>query len=96
MEAGWPTIQGDILSSSGSGAQEVPWHSHYEENEGAFTEGGPDSSENVFTPEDEESFAVYDTSTFGAGDLRPGELMNSKIPPAFDGRGSWFAYEELV
>ena len=34
-------------------------------------------------------------STFGT-DLAPGQLMSAKVPPAFDGRGSWFAYEELV
>ena len=36
------------------------------------------------------------SSTLGTGELRPGELMNAKIPPAFNGRSSWFAYEEQV
>jgi hypothetical protein len=33
---------------------------------------------------------------YASSGLQPGEIMNHKVPPAFDGRGSWFAYEELV
>ena len=33
--------------------------------------------------------------TYGS-DLKPGELMNHKIPPSWNGTGSWFAFEELV
>ena len=31
-----------------------------------------------------------------ASELLPGQLMSPKVPPAFNGRGSWFAYEELI
>ena len=42
----------------------------------------------------DDDFALS-SSVFGT-DLAPGQLMSPKVPPAFDGRGSWFAFEELV
>ena len=48
----------------------------------------------VGDPEGDDDFALS-SSVFGT-DLAPGQLMSPKVPPAFDGRGSWFAFEELV
>ena len=31
--------------------------------------------------------------TYGSNDLKPGERFNVKIPPLFDGRGTWLASE---
>jgi len=36
------------------------------------------------------------SATFGSSELPHGALMSPKIPPAFSGRESWFAYEELM
>ena len=51
--------------------------------------------------DDEESYLTTGSAYLSPGetygiDLRPGELMSPKVPPAWDGRGSWFTYEELV
>ena len=42
----------------------------------------------------EETYATGDV--FGKGELTHGQIMNAKTPPAFDGRMSFFAYENLV
>ena len=42
-----------------------------------------------------EAFAST-ANVFGAHELSPGQLFNVKVPPAFDGRSSFFAYETLV
>ena len=36
------------------------------------------------------------SATFGSSELPHGALMSPKIPPAFSGRESWFAYEEAI
>ena len=36
------------------------------------------------------------SSVLGSSDLPHGQPYNPKIPPKWDGKGSWFAYEELV
>ena len=36
------------------------------------------------------------SATYGSSELPHGALMSPKIPPAFSGRESWFAYEELI
>ena len=36
------------------------------------------------------------SATYGSSELPHGALMSPKIPPAFSGRESWFAYEELA
>ena len=46
--------------------------------------------------EEEESYAYANMAQSMASELKPGELFNHKVPPAFDGNGSWFAYEEMV
>ena len=82
-------------SPSGSRADD---HWQYEEQH--YDPYGVDAAANVAASEsgayqeDDEAFATGDV--FGAHELAPGQLMNAKVPPAFNGRGSWFAYEELV
>ena len=44
----------------------------------------------------EDSFVAQDSFTFGTEGLSPGQVMSPKVPPAFNGRTSWFYYEELV
>ena len=47
--------------------------------------------------EEHDEFAALSTGNiFATGDLPPGALMSAKVPPSWNGRGSWFAYEELV
>ena len=42
---------------------------------------------------DDEDFAF--ANVYGT-DLAPGQLMSTKVPPLWNGHGSWFAYEENV
>ena len=45
--------------------------------------------------EDLDDFALAASNM--SSDLLPaGAVMTPKIPPAFDGRASWFAFEELI
>jgi hypothetical protein len=46
--------------------------------------------------EDEEYLVLSTRSAFTRPDLPHGALMSTKVPLAFDGRGSWFASEEMV
>ena len=47
--------------------------------------------------DEHEEFAALSTgNVFATGDLPQGALMSAKVPPSWNGRGSWFAYEELV
>ena len=46
--------------------------------------------------DEEEVAALLSSAAFGVGDLPHGAVMSTKVPPAWNGRGSWFAYEELV
>ena len=82
LEGSW------MQSPSGSRAEET-WPDEEEEY----------NSYDIFAVGDgeaqgEDEFALS-SSVFGT-DLAPGQLMSPKVPPAFDGRGSWFAFEELV
>ena len=46
---------------------------------------------------DESSFSFANThGVFGSDVLPHGHIMSAKIPPAWSGRGSWFAFEENV
>ena len=89
------------LSPSGSRAQaNDPWD--------ALQEFFPSPEANVFGVQDEfdavhtasenmdyqEDMAMV-SSSLGM-ELAPGQIMSTKIPPEWNGRGSWFAYEELV
>ena len=92
-----------LLSPTGSRAQEREmrdsWNNGMRDswsNEAGMT----DDIEDVFTSDWNDIDGILavcqnEGKIFGT-DLRPGELMNAKIPPAFDGRGSWFAFEQLV
>ena len=46
---------------------------------------------------DVDDFTTYSTSdAFAGGELPPGAVMSTKIPPSFDGKGSWFALRGSV
>ena len=83
-----------MLSPSGSGAQD-PWpdESYYQEPNDTFTIDVNTSEhwEGADTVADDSTFA----NTYGA-DLAPGQLMSTKVPPAYNGKGNWFQFEELV
>ena len=97
-------------SPSGSGAQEPwpdvnenppsdEWTSTYDSFT-VDTVGFPVGLHGVQTPvnvgdfdPENEALAVQ---AYGASELAPGQLMSTKVPPAWSGKGSWFAYEELV
>ena len=102
----WYAMPGDMQSSSGSGAwsdQEwnqaddsftSSWAFQAEESYDSYQQEETYSYQN--TPVTEDEFLVYSASDVYGSDLRPGEVMNHKTPPAFDGHMSWFMYEELV
>ena len=96
-------------SPSGSGA-ENPWPEEYS-NYQPIAQAMQTTFENVdmnewnwndvFTSYEEtgdyeEDNAALQTSVYGTNELPHGALMSTKIPPAWNGRGSWFAFEELV
>lgn len=83
-------------SSSGSGApwNEGPWQDIFMSQ---WAGDAVNASLNQEAPIDEEYSSMISTGmTYGAGELPYGATMSPKVPPAFDGRGSWFAFEELV
>ena len=86
-------------TSSGSGATTVPWEHDVPTSSWAF-HGEVDYSDEGFRPYGPQSEIDHETllgtATLGAAELPHGALMSSKVPPAFDGRGSWFNFEELV
>ena len=96
-----------IQSSSGSGAaspwqQETWWTDDWSSTFSSTTlESWPEevsiseTSESAYLADDEE-YAAMSAHVFGASQLPHGVLMSTKIPPAWNGRGSWFAYEEMV
>jgi len=87
-------------SSSGSGADGSNWNelpdtvSTY--SEGTFQTETLANENNEDDDNDEmyESHATFG-ATYGSSELRPGEIMNHKVPPAYVG-GSWFSFEEQV
>ena len=90
-----PTWDSWSQSPSGSGAQET-W-----QEENPFENLLPDAfATGVDTPGDfvelEAEEAALSANVFGASELAPGQVMSTKIPPAWSGQGSWFAIEELV
>ena len=97
--AGYPGSSqwGGVESSSGSGAQEVPWELPADTSgQDVFTPPAAYHTEDVFTHEDELALSVDMSHSFAGGELRQGEIMNSKIPPSFTGQYEWFKFEELV
>ena len=92
------------LSPSGSGAyyDEQPWTFENTFDDNFDTEHFDDD---VYTSApledldyDEEALisSSMATNAFGTDTLPHGQLMSAKVPPAWDGSGSWFAYEEMV
>ena len=100
MEATWPQGFGP---SSGSGAEtSAEWPSAWVADEG-LNEDDPTSSWACQTEDVsmDEKIDINDSTNsalgaFGDTSLPPGALMSAKVPPAFDGRSSFFQYEELV
>ena len=92
--------QGQWMESpSGSGA-EAPWTDNEEwnnfENPSDASADWADVSFLTEGTDNEDCSALSAQGVYGTSELRAGEQMNTKIPPAWNGRGSWFAYEELV
>ena len=86
-----------LLSPSGSRAEDS-WTTEDKEFTTDAFYGTEDWSYAVVTADQEldaEEAASY-AITYGTGDLQPGQLMSPKVPPSFDGKSSWFAYEELI
>ena len=87
-----------LQSSSGSGAF-TPWPEEYNENiEDDFTPVGDippigeDHQEDAYV-----AMTRPDVADVVASDhLPPGQPFTTKIPPGFNGLGSFFAFEELV
>ena len=69
---------------------------HEEENQ---TYNDPSQAGDVFASypgEVDEEMTAMMSSTYGASEVPHGALMTTKIPFAWNGTGSWFAYDELV
>ena len=81
-----------LLSPSGSGAQEI-WPDITYDDFDTFAANDVYTSEGYGNCGDQDYALSADSY---AAELAPGQLMSAKIPPAFNGRGSWFAFEELV
>ena len=82
-----------LQSPSGSGAQDA-WPEIAYDTPDAFAID-VDTSDSFLPAGQYEEDMALSADAFGA-ELAPGQLMNHKVPPAFNGRGSWFAFEELV
>jgi len=86
--APWPTSPSE-LTSSGSGAVPDPWDAQGDVvTSYTLQEGGDDLDIEMSYHSENHAFA-------GSG-LAPGEYFNAKVAPAFDGRGPWFVFEEMV
>ena len=89
-------------SSNGSGADGEGW-THLGQTYASTTDSmgyAPNdvsTSEQAENEQDEEyTSMMMSSSAFGAGELPAGCQMTSKIPPAYGGHTTWFAFEELV
>ena len=82
-------------SSSGSGA---PWNDaqHNDIFMSVWARDGEPSLNNEAPNEDEYNSLISTSVTYGTADLPHGASMSPKVPPSYDGRNSWFAFEELV
>jgi len=92
MEASWPTCPSE-LTSSGSGAGPEPWDAPRDVATSFMGVGDveEDDLERELT-----YHARVDNHAFVSGGLSPGEHFNAKVAPAFDGRGQWFVFAEMV
>ena len=86
MESTWDSW---LQSPSGSGANYDTWQNESHDYDDPFSADVVTSS----SYQDEETLVV---NAYGANELGHGQLMSPKVPPAWNGRGSWFAFEELV
>ena len=82
-------------TSSGSGAQ-APWDYDANASPTSWTYHGAYHGEDVhgeefrqYGPQSDIDHETFGAATLGAAELPHGALMSSKVPPAFDGRGSW-------
>ena len=83
------------LSPSGSGAQDQwPDETYYDTFDTQPVDVHAFGTWDEQQQHDEET--ALSANVYGASELAPGQLMSTKVPPAFNGRGSWFAYEEMV
>ena len=84
-------------TSTGSGAT-APWETDVSTSSWTFHgEDVLDEKNRLYGPQSEiDHETLLGTAALGAGELPQGALMSSKVPPAFNGRGSWFNFEELV
>jgi len=89
MEATWPTSPSE-LTSSGSGAVDAPWDAQRDVDTSYALEEWDDLDRELTYHSSEQHHA------FVSGGLLPGEHFNAKVAPAFDGRGQWFVFEEMV
>ena len=55
-----------------------------------------DAYANVDEHPQEDEYSYISNHTLAASGLMPGELYSSKIPPAWNGEGSFFMYQQLV
>ena len=85
-----------LESPSGSGA-EAPWPdewSYHTQDNHSWNESSGDAFVSYPDEYDEEHTSA--SISYGASELPYGAVMSTKVPPSWDGRGSWFAFEELV
>ena len=102
--------QGQWLQSPSGSRAEAPWQDEWNtfqpnaqtmQTTMEFVDHNDWNWNDVFTSfeegqDEEEVAALLSSAALGVGDLPHGAVMSTKVPPAWNGRGSWFAYEELV
>ena len=97
MDSTWdPWLQSP--SGSRAEANETPWP---DELPGYDVFGVADNSAEGFEADfpydsigqEDDSNEILVAHTYGA-DLAPGQLMSTKVPPAWNGRGSWLCAKE--
>ena len=76
------------------------YESEYRCHGGSYTSYQPtwteESLDDRYHEDETEANSMAIDLSFGSSELPHRALMNSKMPPAFDGRMSWFAFKELV
>ena len=90
-----------MLSPSGSRAMHGSWPMEDQERQYQTYTLQDASFQDVLmsaqdTGDDDENTALNTANTFATGELPHGAVMSTTVPPNWNGRGSWFAFEELV
>ena len=99
-----------LLSPSGSRAADTQTYTFFGDNPappGDITFDGdanfdsmgavlPDSFDPALRDDEDEYVALSAANVYGTSELAPGQHMSTKVPPSWNGQGSWFAFEELV